>query len=347
MCNYENSIHSLVKYNNKTIQVFQIYCTFWRYTMKTTNTTISTTMKTNKLPINSNCDVYIALQNLQIKTMQGATITDLCNNQLQAINTFTSQLTTYDGAIAIDSPEFIQVKKIELSIKSLKAIINASLKKINIDFVAKQTKAYQKAYNIPETLFTVYSIYQVELHQGDAFDSQKWCIRCIGREPNGKEIQQILGETFSPKIYKGVVNDLLASTIVWGVVNSGLQLSATEKTTLKKNLGERFSVKNTTQSLKALKGNINRTKELLYPEYSKEYGNKARFELLYRAITEVNLKNGTTSITNATIKNARNLIPRFLHWHLCNIKPHIAISKTKKVVKSTKSKYYIINTNLD
>lgn len=316
--------------------------------MKTTNTTISTTMKTNKLPSNGNSNVYIALQNLQIETMQDATVSDLCNNQLQAINTFTNQLTLYDGAtFDIDSPEFIQVKKIELSIKSLKAIINNSLKKINIDFIAKQIKAYQKAYNIPETLFTVYSIYQVELHQGNTFDSQKWCIRCIGREPNGKEIQQILGETFSLKIYKGVVNNLLASTILWGVVNSGLQLSTTEKTTLKKNLGERFSVKNTTQSLKALKGNINRTKELLYPEYSKEYGNKARFELLYRAITEVNLKNGTTSITNATIKNARNLIPRFLHWHLCNIKPHIAISKTKKVVKSTKSKYYIINTNLD
>lgn len=315
--------------------------------MKTTNTTISTTMKTNKLPINSNCDVYIALQNLQIETMQGATITDLCNNQLQAINTFTSQLATYDGAIAIDSPEFIQVKKIELSIKSLKAIINTSLKKINIDFIAKQIKAYQKAYNVPETLFTLYSIYKVELHQGNAFDSQKWCIRCIGREPNAKEIATILGENFSAKIYNGAVNSLLTGTILWGVNNNGLQLSTTEKATLKKALGERFNTKNINLSLKALKDNINRTKELLYPEYNKEYGNKARFELLYRAITEVNLKNGTTSITNATIKNARNLIPRFLHWHLCNIKPHIAISKTKKVVKSTKSKYYIINANLD
>lgn len=315
--------------------------------MKTTNITISTTMKTNKLPINGNGNVYIALQNLQTETMQGATVSALCNNQLQAINTLANQFATYDGAIAIDSPEFIQVKKLELSIKTLKDVINASLKKINVDFIAQQIKAYQKAYNVPKTLFTVYSIYKIELHQGDAFNPKKWCIRCIGREPNGKEIQQILGETFSPKIYKGVVNDLLTSTIMWGIVNSGLQLSTTEKTTLKKNLGERFSVKNTTQSLKALKGSINRTKELLYPEYSKEYGNKARFELLYRAITEVNLKNGTTSITNATIKNARNLIPRFLHWHLCNIKPHIAISKTKKVVKSTKSKYYIINTNLD
>ena len=124
-------------------------------------------------------------------------------------------------------------------------------------------------------------------------------------------------------------------------------MTATEKATLKKNLGESFNTKNTTQSLKAMKGSIKRTKELLYPEYNKEYGNKARFELLYRAITEVNLKDGNTCITNATIRNARNLIPRFLHWHLCNIKPHIAISKTKKVAKSTSSKYYVINANLD
>lgn len=316
--------------------------------MKTTNPTLNTpTMKADKLPVIGNSNVYFALQNLQVETMQNATVSGLRNNQLQAINTFSSQLADYEGAIAIDSPEFIKVKKLELSIKNLKDIINASLKKINVDFIAKQIKAYQKAYDIPKTLFTVYSIYRIELHQGDAFDPQKWCIRCIGREPNAREIATILGETFSPKIYKGAVNDLLASTILWGINNSGLQLSATEKATLKKNLGERFNTKNTTQSLKALKGSINRTKELLYPEYNKEYGNKARFELLYRAITEVSLKDGNTCISNATIRNARNLIPRFLHWHLCNIKPHIAISKTKKVAKATKSKYYIINTNLN
>lgn len=312
--------------------------------MKTTN--LATTMKADKLPIIGNSNVYCALQSLQAKTMQNATVSGLRNNQLQAINTFSSQLADYEGAIAIDSPEFIKVKKLELSIKNLKAIINASLKKINIDFIAKQVKTYQKAYNVPETLFTVYTIYKIELHQGDAFDSQKWCIRCISREPNGKEIATILGETLSPKIYKGAVNTLLANTILWGVINSGLQLSANEKATLKKNLGERFNTKNTTQSLKALKGGINRTKELLYPEYNKEYGNKARFELLYRAITEVNLKNGNTRINNATIRNAKNLIPRFLHWHLCNIKPNIEVQKTSKVAKTTKSKYYIINTNL-
>ena len=315
--------------------------------MKTTNTTTSATMKTDKLPIIGNSNVYFALQTLQTETMQGATITDLCNNQLQAINTFTGQLATYDGAIAIDSPEFIQVKKLELSIKTLKGVINASLKKINIDFQAKQVKAYQKAYNVPETLFTVYSIYKIELHQGDTFNPQKWCIRCIGREPNAKEIAAILGENFSTKLYNGAVNTLLANAILWGINNNGLQLSTTEKTTLKKVLNERFNTKNTNQSLKALKGSINRTKELLYPEYSKEYGNKARFELLYRAITEVNLKNGNTRITNNTIKNAKDLIPRFLHWHLCNIKPHIEVQKTKKAAKATKSKYYIINTNLN
>jgi len=313
--------------------------------MKTTTTTISTTMKADKLPIIGDSNVYFALQSLQTETMQNATVSDLRNNQLQAINTFSSQLADYEGAISIDSPEFLQVKKLELSIKNLRDIINASLKKINVDFIAKQVKVYQKAYDIPKTLFTIYSIYRIELHQGDAFDPQKWCIRCIGREPNAKEITTILGEKFSTKLYNGAVNTLLANTILWGVTNSGLHLSATEKATLKKNLDERFN--NTAQSLKALKGSINRTKELLYPEYNKEYGNKARFELLYRAITEVNLKNGNTRITNATIRNAKNLIPRFLHWHLCNIKPHIAISKTKKVAKATNGKYYIINGSLD
>lgn len=309
--------------------------------MKTNTTTI------NKLSVIGNSNVYFTLQNLQSETMQSATVSDLRNNQLQAINTFSSQLANYEGAISIDSPEFLQVKKLELSIKNLKGIINASLRKINIDFIAKQVKAYQKAYNIPKTLFTVYTIYRIELHQGDAFDSQKWCIRCTGREPNAKEIATILGENFSTKLYNGAVNTLLANTILWGIVNSGLQLSVTEKATLKKNLGERFNTKNTNQSLKTLKGSINRTKELLYPEYNKEYGNKARFELLYRAITEVNLKNGNTRITNATIRNARNLIPRFLHWHLCNIKPHTEVQKTKKVAKTTNGKYYIINANLD
>ena len=313
--------------------------------MKTTN--LATTMKADKLPIIDNSNVYFALQSVKAETMQNTTVSGLRNNQLQAINTFSSQLADYEGAIAIDSPEFLQVKKLELSIKNLKDIINASLKKINVDFIAKQIKAYQKAYDIPKTLFTVYSIYRIELHQGDAFDPQKWCIRCISREPNAKEITTILGENFSIKLYNGAVNTLLANTILWGVVNSGLQLSATEKTTLKKNLGERFNTKNTTQSLKTLKDSINRTKELLYPEYNKEYGNKARFELLYRVITEVNAKNGNTCITNATIRNARNLIPKFLHWHLCNIKPHIEIQKTSKVAKATKTKYYIINTNLN
>lgn len=312
--------------------------------MKATNIT---TMKTDKLPINGNSNVYFTLQNLQSETMQSATVSDLRNNQLQAINTFNSQLADYEGVISIDSPEFLQVKKLELSIKNLRDIINASLKKINVDFIAKQVKVYQKAYDVPKTLFTIYSIYRIELHQGDAFDPQKWCIRCIGREPNAKEIATILRENFSTKLYNGAVNTLLANTILWGVTNSGLQLSATEKATLKKNLGERLNSRDTAQSLKALKSSINRTKELLYPEYNKEYGNKARFELLYRAIAEVNLKNGNTHITNATIRNAKNLIPRFLHWHLCNIKPHIAISKTKKVAKTTNSKYYIINANLD
>lgn len=321
--------------------------------MKATNTTFKAMKadKLDKLSIIGNSNVYFTLQNLQFETMQSATVSDLRNNQLQAINTFSSQLADYEGVISINSPEFLQVKKLELSIKNLRDIVNASLKKINIDFIAKQVKAYQKAYNIPKTLFSVYTIYRIELHQGDVFDSQKWCIRCIGREPNAKEIATILGENFSTKLYNGAVNTLLANTILWGIVNSGLQLSVTEKATLKKNLGERFNkrfnTKNTTQSLKALKGSINRTKELLYPEYNKEYGNKARFELLYRAITEVNLKNGNTRITNATIRNARNLIPRFLHWHLCNIKPHTEIQKTKKVAKTTNSKYYIINANLD
>jgi hypothetical protein len=311
--------------------------------MKTTNTT----MKTNKLPVIGNSNVYFALQSLQAETMHNATVSNLCNNQLQAINTFVKKLATYEGTIAIDSPKFLEVKKLELSIKNLKGIINDALKKINSDFVAKQLKAYQKAYNVPETLFTLYSIYKVELHQGNAFDSQKWCIRCIGREPNAKEIATILGENFSVKIYNGAVNSLLTGTILWGVNNNGLQLSTTEKATLKKALGERFNTENINLSLKALKGSVNRTKELLYPEYNKEYGNKARFELLYRAITEMNLKNGNTRITNATIKNAKNLIPRFLHWHLCNIKPHIEVQKTSKVAKATKSKYYIINANLD
>lgn len=313
--------------------------------MKTT--TINTTMKTNKLPIVGNSNVYFALQSLQAETMQGATVVNLCNNQLQAINTFVKKLATYEGVVAIDSPEFLEIKKLELSIKNLKGVITDALKKINIDFIKNQVKVYQKAYNVPETLFTVYSIYKVELHQGDTFDSEKWCIRCTSREPNAKEIATILGEGFSTKLYNGAVNTLLANIILWGVSNSGLQLSTTEKATLKKALGERFNTKNTTQSLKALKGNINRTTELLYPEYGKEYGNKARFELLYCVLTEVNTKNGNTRITNTTIRNAKNLISRFLHWHLCNIKPHIEVQKTSKVAKATKSKCYIINSTLD
>ena len=131
--------------------------------MKTTNlATTATTMKADKLPIIGDSNVYFALQQLQTETMQNATVSGLRNNQLQAINTFSSQLADYEGAIAIDSPEFIKVKKLELSIKNLKSIINDNLKKINIDFIAKQIKAYQKAYDIPKTLFTVYSIYRIE-----------------------------------------------------------------------------------------------------------------------------------------------------------------------------------------
>lgn len=314
--------------------------------MKTTTT--NTTMKTNKLPVIGNSNVYFALQKLQAETMHDATVSNLCNNQLQAINTFVKKLATYEGVIAIDSPEFLEIKKLELSIKNLKGIITDALKKINSDFVAKQLKAYQKAYNVPETLFTVYSIYKVELHQGNTFDPEKWCIRCIVREPNAKEIATILGEDFSTKLYNGAVNMLLADTILWGINNSGLQLTTTEKTTLKKALGERFNIKSgMTQSLKKMKQAINYTAVALYPEYGKEYGNKARFELLYRVLTEVNAKNGNTRITNATIKNAKNLIPRFLHWHLCNIKPHIEVQKTSRVAKATKSKRYIINSTLD